>query len=90
MNSIDQRVIELLQSFLQTDLANPSRDTCIPELDSIDFLELVVRIEIEFDIELFDEELLYSSNLTIQNWIDIVKSHISDKDNRNKYDPLLR
>lgn len=90
MNSIDQRVIDLLQFFLQIDLTNATKDTLLPELDSVVFIELVVTTEIEFDIELYDEELLYSSKITIQNWIDIVKSHLNDEvENSSTNNPLL-
>lgn len=55
----------------------------IPELDSIRFIELVVKTEAEFDIELYDEELLYKPGITIQDWIDIVQSHLIDSVNSN-------
>ena len=90
VNSIDKRVIDLLQDFLQIDFADAAKDTILPELDSITFIELVVKTEMEFDIELYDEELLYNSNITIQNWIDIVQNHLKDsKENGNSLNPLL-
>ena len=88
--SIDKRVIDLLQDFLQIDFADASKDTLLPELDSITFIELVVKTEMEFDIELYDEELLYNSNITIQSWIDIVQNHLNDsKENSDSLNPLL-
>ena len=89
-NSIDQRVIDLLQSFLQIDLMNAGKDTLLPELDSVVYIELVVMIEIEFDIELYDEELLYNSQKTIRDWIDIVESHLTNTTENGSFDnPLL-
>ena len=91
VDSIDNRVISLLMEFLQIDFADNSKDTPLPELDSITFIELVVKTEMEFDVELYDEELLYNSNITIQNWIDIVKIHLNDlKESDNFLNPLLR
>ena len=55
----------------------------LPEMDSICFIELIVNTEIEYDIELYDEELLYDSSITAQNWVDIVKKHLSDAENDN-------
>ncbi len=91
VDSIDNRVISLLKEFLQIDFADNAKDTPLPELDSITFIELVVKTEMEFDVELYDEELLYNSNITIQNWIDIVKIHLNDlKESDNFLNPLLR
>ena len=90
MSSIDKRVVNLLQDFLKMDFADDSKDMLLPELDSITFIELVVKTEMEFDIELYDEELLYNSNITIQNWIDIVKNHLNDsRENSNSLNHLL-
>lgn len=90
VSSIDKRVIDLLQDFLQIDFADVSKDTLLPELDSITFIELVVKTEMEFDIELYDEELLYDSNITIQSWIDIVQNHLNDsKENSDSLNPFL-
>lgn len=91
MELIDKRVIALLQTFLKKDLENVQTDMRLPELDSIVFIELVVTTEAEFDIELYDEELLYNPRITIQDWIDIVKKHLSDEeDSKSTENPLLR
>lgn len=78
MSSIDNRVIIFLQEYFKNELTDFSPGALLPELDSISFIDFVVNTEIEFDIELYDEELLYSPNLTIQNWIDIIKEHINN------------
>lgn len=75
--NFDIKVIKLLQDFFHMELKNTVRDSLLPEMDSITFIELVVLTETTFDIELYDEELLYNSEITVQNWIDIVEKHLS-------------
>lgn len=90
MKSIDERVTQLILNFLQVDHLDAKKSVFIEDLDSIAFIELVVAIEMEFDIELYDEELIYDPNISIQKWIDIVKERIDrQKDFQDTRNPLL-
>lgn len=75
-NEIDSMVINLLCDFFQDSTFKVDDTSLLPEMDSLSFIELVVNIETEFDIELYDEELIYDSNMTAQKWINIVKKHL--------------
>jgi acyl carrier protein len=85
---IENSVRRILEKNTQMDFTTVANDISLIDsrfnFNSIVFIQCVVDLEVEFDIELYDEELLQSSFETIDNIIKIVSGHLKEKEIRNE------
>lgn len=72
--NIDNRVIKVIQSVIEESVSlSANSQLCDLNVNSIDFINIVVSIEAEFEFEFEDRKLLLSEFHTIQSIIDYIK-----------------
>ncbi|WP_343191989.1 acyl carrier protein [Buchnera aphidicola (Formosaphis micheliae)] len=80
MNNIDQRIKKILSEQLGIQELNINKNHSITDdlgADSLDFIELVMKLEKEFNIEIPDKE---TENLTtVQKIIHFIKNNTDEK-----------
>lgn len=79
-NEIKEKVIHILNSNMNMDIDNQDIQKKLldenSQFDSLSLLQTLVELELEFDIELYDDELSYESFTSVENIIQIVMKHI--------------
>lgn len=79
-NEITRRLRKILKKdFPQVKCKKLSDDLMDNGLDSITTIELVVKIEEEFNFEFFDEDLLTSNFSTLQAIVDYIDKRLSEQ-----------
>lgn len=79
VNKIRQIIEKIIYQNLEIDLSNKSMTESLVtelDLDSLSLLQILVEIEVQFDIELYDEELVPESLNSLENIVNIVENHI--------------
>lgn len=78
-NDIKERLIFILEKKFNLSDSN-SQDLWNIEdyLDSLSLIQLIVEIEIEFDIELYDEELDINTFSSIDKTAQIILNHMNE------------
>jgi acyl carrier protein len=75
MESIGERIIEVLKSVLEIDGAEINENTEMKEfgINSISFIKLIIAVEEEFGIEFDDQDLEYDKFATVASITAYVK-----------------
>lgn len=75
MNSMEKKIIQIIGCVLGRNESELTLDTTLKDMDidSIVYLEILVDIECEFEIEFEDEELLIETFKSIGDIINAVK-----------------
>ena len=77
--TVTERVIEIIRNCCALTEDNITPESVVKELslDSLSFVEMIVNLETEFEIEFEDEQLNINDYVTVRDIVDIVDGIIN-------------